>query len=67
MQIDFKGEYTAIREMRKHAAWYTTGYKNSSKLRARVCEVETYGELEALLEEVLKRIGNENEECLQNS
>ena len=59
MQIDFKGEYTAIREMRKHAAWYTAGYKNSSKLRARVCEVETYEELEALFDEVLERIENE--------
>ncbi|MBR5127424.1 MAG: tRNA dihydrouridine synthase DusB [Roseburia sp.] len=48
MQIEFKGEYTAIREMRKHAAWYTAGYKNSSKLRAKVCEVETYEALEAL-------------------
>ncbi len=54
MQIEFKGEYTAIREMRKHAAWYTAGYKNSSRLRARVCEVETYEELEALFEEVLE-------------
>ena len=59
MQIDFKGEYTDIREMRKHAAWYTAGYKNSSKLRARVCEVETYEELEALFDEVLERIENE--------
>ena len=50
MQIAFKGEYTAIREMRKHAAWYTAGYKNSSKLRAKVCEVETYEELKALFE-----------------
>ena len=56
MQIEFKGEYTAIREMRKHAAWYTAGYKNSSKLRARVCEVETYEELEALFDEVLERV-----------
>jgi len=56
MQIDFKGEYTAIREMRKHAAWYTAGYKNSSRLRARVCEVETYEELAALFDEVLERI-----------
>ena len=56
MQIDFKGEYTAIREMRKHAAWYTAGYKNSSKLRARVCEVETYEGLEALFEEVLEQM-----------
>ena len=56
MQIEFKGEYTAIREMRKHAAWYTAGYKNSSRLRARVCEVETYEELAALFDEVLERI-----------
>ena len=56
MQIEFKGEYTAIREMRKHASWYTAGYKNSSKLRARVCEVETYEELEALFDEVLERV-----------
>ena len=54
MQIAFKGEYTAIREMRKHAAWYTAGYKNSSKLRAKVCEVETYEELEKLFQEAWK-------------
>lgn len=53
MQIAFKGEYTAIREMRKHAAWYTAGYKNSSKLRAKVCEVENYEALEKLFDEVL--------------
>ena len=33
MQIDCKGDYTGIREIRKHAAWYTAGYRNSSKLR----------------------------------
>ena len=27
MQIGFKGEYTGIREMRKHAAWYTAVIK----------------------------------------
>lgn len=53
MQIEFKGEYTGIREMRKHAAWYTAGYKNSAKLRAKVCEVENYEQLEALFAEVL--------------
>ncbi len=56
MQIEFKGEYTAIREMRKHAAWYTAGYKNSSKLRAKVCEVECYEDLEELFDEVLERM-----------
>ena len=53
MQIQFKGERTAIREMRKHAAWYTAGYKNSAKLRGRIHEVESYEELEALFAEVL--------------
>jgi len=36
MQIDCKGDYTGIREIRKHAAWYTAGYRNSSKLRGRI-------------------------------
>ncbi len=56
MQIAFKGEFTGIREMRKHAAWYTAGYKNSAKLRAKVCEIETYEELEAMFEEAMKHI-----------
>lgn len=42
MQIDCKGDYTGIREIRKHAAWYTAGYRNSSKLRGRINEVENY-------------------------
>lgn len=54
MQVDFKGEYTGIREMRKHAAWYMSGYKNSARLRGRIHEVESIEELEALFEEVLK-------------
>nr|MCR4674008.1 tRNA dihydrouridine synthase DusB [Lachnospiraceae bacterium] len=44
MQIEFKGEYLGVREMRKHAAWYTAGYRNSSRLRGRINEVETYDE-----------------------
>ncbi len=47
--IAFKGEYTGIREIRKHGAWYTAGYPNSAKLRVLINEVETYEELEALL------------------
>ena len=52
LQIDCKGDYTGIREIRKHAAWYTAGYRNSSKLRGRINEVENYGQLEALFREV---------------
>ena len=53
LQVEFKGEYLGIREMQKHAAWYTAGYKNSSKLRGRINAVETYEQLEALFQEVL--------------
>lgn len=46
LQLQFKGEYTAIREMRKHVAWYTTGLPHSAKLRQMVNEMETIAELE---------------------
>ena len=51
MQIVFKGELAGMREMRKHAAWYTGGYQHASKLRSRINEVATYEELEELLQE----------------
>ena len=54
MQIAFKGEeYYGIREFRKHAAWYTSGYHNSARLRGMINEVNTYQELEDLMERVL--------------
>lgn len=46
LQLDYKGEYIAVREMRKHVAWYTTGYPHSAKLRQLVNEMETMAELE---------------------
>ena len=54
LQMKYKGEYLGIREMRKHVAWYTTGMKNSAKLRDEINRVESYEELEALLEEKLR-------------
>lgn len=51
MQIDFKGDYLGIREMRKHVAWYTKGLKGSAKLRDDINKVETYEELFRLLYE----------------
>ena len=49
LQIEFKGEYLGIREMRKHVAWYTKGMKGSAKLRDAINLVESYEELEELL------------------
>ena len=50
MLADYKGETIAIREMRKHVAWYTAGYPGSAKLRSQVNEIETMKNLEKLLE-----------------
>ena len=51
LQLDYKGEYLGIREMRKHVAWYTTGMPNSAKLRNEINAVESYEQLENLLTE----------------
>ena len=51
LQIQYKGEYLGIREMRKHVSWYTTGLKNSAKLRGEINAVESYEELSKLLDE----------------
>ena len=50
MQLEYKGEYTGMREMRKHVAWYTAGYPRSSKLRQAVNGLESLNQLEELLE-----------------
>lgn len=49
MQIEFKGAYVGIREMRKHAAWYTSGYYGASRLRRALNEIESYEQLEELM------------------
>ncbi len=49
MLIDYKGEYIGIREMRKHAAWYTAGFKGASKLRGRLNEASSIESLEEII------------------
>lgn len=50
MQIDLKGKFTGIREMRKHVAWYTAGMRHSAALRRETNLVSSYEELEKLLD-----------------
>ena len=49
MLIDYKGEYIGIREMRKHAAWYTAGFKGASKLRGCLNETSSIESLEEII------------------
>ena len=50
MQVEYKGDYTGIREMRKHISWYTAGFPHSARLRARINSVESLEEMEELLQ-----------------
>ena len=52
LQLEYKGAYTGIREMRKHIAWYTSGMPHSAAVRRKVNEVETWEELEELIREL---------------
>lgn len=49
MQIEIKGEFTGIREMRKHVAWYTAGMRHSAELRRESNLIADYQALEELL------------------
>ena len=52
MEVEFKGEHTAVREMRKHVAWYTQGIKHAAEIRRRVNGIESMEELSSLVEEI---------------
>ncbi|MGN0505918.1 MAG: tRNA dihydrouridine synthase DusB [Lachnospiraceae bacterium] len=54
LEIAYKGEATAIREMRKHVAWYVSGCPGAAKLRNAVNEVETREQLKELLWQYLE-------------
>ena len=50
MLIEYKGEYTAVREMRKHIAWYTQGLPHSAELRRRCNEIVSWESLKEVIE-----------------
>lgn len=49
----FKGEYIAVREMRKHCGWYTAGIPHATELRKEVNSCESADELVRLVERIL--------------
>ena len=55
LAIKEKGEI-AIKELRKHIAWYVKGLKNSSEFRNNINKIETRKELEKALEEYFKSL-----------
>ncbi len=55
--IEYKGEYTAMREARHHAAYYTKGLRGGAAFRREIGTLEKYEQLE----ELAFRIAKENE------
>ena len=54
LQLKYKGEYTGVREMRKHLSWYTTGYPNSARFRQMINSMESMEELVKSVEEIFQ-------------
>lgn len=52
LQLETKGEYTAVREMRKHLAWYTAGMPHSAGFRGMINSMESMEELLAGVEQI---------------
>lgn len=52
--MELKGERVAVREMRKHTAWYLKGIQGSGKFRNNINQIETAEDLRAILESVVK-------------
>ena len=50
LQLAEKGEYTGVREMRKHLSWYTAGLPNSARLRGQVNLAESFEQIRQLVE-----------------
>lgn len=49
MLTEYKGEYTGIREMRKHLGWYIKGIENSAQMRVLINKAETKEEIKDIL------------------
>lgn len=70
-QIEIKGEYIGIREMRKHVAWYTAGMRHSAGIRRESNNIASYEELKNLQicflndkeEETARAIDKEQNAC----
>jgi tRNA-dihydrouridine synthase len=50
LELQYKDEYIAVREMRKHVAWYTAEYPHSAKLRQEINNAESFKELEKIVQ-----------------
>jgi len=58
-QLTCKGEYTAVREMRKHLAWYTVGMPHSARFRQMINEIDSMDQLLKSVDTIFGKAGIE--------
>ncbi len=51
--IEYKGEYTGVREARKHLGWYIKGLQNSTFARTQLNTAQNYNEIAKIVEDTL--------------
>lgn len=51
--VEDKGDYIAVRELRKHISWYTKGMHNATILRQEINHLEDVDQIESLLRQRL--------------
>ena len=56
LELDNKPEVTAIREMRKHIAWYTKNMPNSSEFRCEINKIEDKEQLMEIVEDYFLKV-----------
>jgi tRNA-dihydrouridine synthase B len=55
LMIEYRGEYLAVREMRKHAAWYLKGLWGAAETRNQINTAETPDQLRDILQNYVER------------
>jgi len=53
LNLQYKGEYTGVREMRKHLSWYSSGIPGGAKMRGRINEMESMDDILRVAGELL--------------
>lgn len=56
LMLQYKGEYTAVREMRKHVSWYTAGMPHSARIRGKINSMEHMEELRECIKEIFSEV-----------
>ncbi|OCL28577.1 tRNA dihydrouridine synthase DusB [Orenia metallireducens] len=54
--VNYKGEYVAVREMRKHASWYIKGLKNCTSIKDLLNQTESVNVMNRILREYQEKL-----------